>query len=178
MGEIVKWCITAVSAMLPAITIYLVDNVLSWKSGKKSAPKNEIAQPRQYFWCCAVGTMLLFMVVLLVLFLPEGMVQPEEGRISGALIMLGITFIAFLCTLWFYRWRIVLGKKEFTCYFFLRTRTYQYSEVHFRDYNSHYRIYCGKKYVCSVLDETDNCERLRGLIAKYSPIHNPVRSNH
>lgn len=178
MGEIVKWCITAVSAMLPAITIYLVVNVLSWKSGKKSAPKNEIAQPRQYFWCCAVGTMLLFMVVLLVLFLPEGMVQPEEGRISGALIMLGITFIAFLCTLWFYRWRIVLGKKEFTCYFFLRTRTYQYSEVHFRDYNSHYRIYCGKKYVCSVLDETDNCERLRGLIAKYSPIHNPMRSNH
>ena len=178
MGEIVKWCITAVSAMLPAITIYLVVNVLSWKSGKKSAPKNEIAQPRQYFWCCAAGTMLLFMVVLLVLFLPEGMVQPEEGRISGALIMLGITFIAFLCTLWFYRWRIVLGKKEFTCYFFLRTRTYQYSEVHFRDYNSHYRIYCGKKYVCSVLDETDNCERLRGLIAKYSPIHNPVRSNH
>ena len=60
MGEIVKWCITAVSAMLPAITIYLVVNVLSWKPGKKSAPKNEIAQPRQYFWCCAVGTMLLF----------------------------------------------------------------------------------------------------------------------
>lgn len=178
MGEIVKWCITAVSAMLPAITIYLVVNVLSWKSGKKSAPKNEIAQPRQYFWCCAVGTMLLFMVVLLVLFLPEGMVQPEDGRIPGVLIMLGITFIAFLCTLWFYRWRIVLGKKEFTCYFFLRTRTYQYSEVHFRDYNNHYRIYCGKKYVCSVLDETANCERLRGLIAKYSPIHNPMRSNH
>lgn len=178
MGEIVKWCITAVSAMLPAITIYLVVNVLSWKSGKKSAPKNEIAQPRQYFWCCAVGTTLLFMLVLLVLFLPEGMVRPEEGRIPGALIMLGVTFIAFLCALWFYRWRIVLGKKEFTCYFLLRTRTYQYSEVHFKDFNNHYRIYCGKKYVCSVLDETDNCERLRGLIAKYSPIHNPMRSNH
>lgn len=178
MGEIVKWCITAVSAMLPAITIYLVVNVLSWKSGKKSASKNEIVQPRQYFWCCAVGTMLLFMLVLLVLFLPEGMVQPEEGRIPGVLIMLGITFIAFLCALWFYRWRIVLGKKEFSCYFLLRTRTYQYSEVHFRDFNNHYRIYCGKKYICSVLDETDNCERLRGLIAKYSPIHNPMRSNH
>ena len=118
------------------------------------------------------------MLVLLVLFLPEGMVRPEEGRIPGALIMLGVTFIAFLCALWFYRWRIVLGKKEFSCYFLLRTRTYQYTEVHFRDFNNHYRIYCGKKYICSVLDETDNCERLRGLIAKYSPIHNPMRSNH
>lgn len=178
MEEVIKWCITAVCALLPAITIYLVVNVLSWKSGKKSASKNEIVQPRQYFWCCAVGTMLLFMLVLLVLFLPEGMVQPEEGRIPGVLIMLGITFIAFLCALWFYRWRIVLGKKEFTCYFLLRTRTYQYSEVHFKDFNNHYRIYCGKKYICSVLDESDNCERLRGLIAKYSPIHNPMRSNH
>ena len=39
MEEIVKWCITAVSAMLPAITIYFVVNVLSWKPKKKAANK-------------------------------------------------------------------------------------------------------------------------------------------
>lgn len=52
MEDIVKWCITAVCALLPAIAIYLVINVLSWKSGKKSAPRNEIAQPRQYMGFC------------------------------------------------------------------------------------------------------------------------------
>lgn len=177
MGEIVKWCITAVSAMLPAITIYLVVNVLSWKSGKKSAPKNEIAQPRQYFWIFVGSTVLWSAMSLFALFMPEEM-DANDSSLFGCIFSLVFALFSLLGTIWFYRWRIVLGKKEFTCYFFLRTRTYQYSEVHFRDYNNHYRIYCGKKYVCSVLDETDNCERLRGLIAKYSPIHNPMRSNH
>ena len=44
MDEIIKWCITGACALLPAITIYLVVNVLSWKPKKKVADKNEIAQ--------------------------------------------------------------------------------------------------------------------------------------
>ena len=163
--------------MLPAITIYLVVNVLSWKSGKKSASKNEIVQPRQYFWIFVGSTVLWSAMALFALFMPEEM-DANDSSTFGCIFSLVFALFSLVGAIWFYRWRIVLGKKEFTCYFLLRTRTYQYSEVHFRDYNSHYRIYCGKKYVCSVLDETDNCERLRGLIAKYSPIHNPMRSNH
>ena len=67
MEDIVKWCITAVCALLPAIAIYLVINVLSWKSGKKSAPRNEIAQPRQYLWVFVGSTVLWSAMALFAL---------------------------------------------------------------------------------------------------------------
>lgn len=178
MDEIIKWCITGACVLLPAITIYLVVNVLSWKPKKKVADKNEIAQPQQYFWIFVGSTVLWSAMALLALFLPEEM-DANDSSTFGCIFSFVFAFFSFLGAIWFYRWRIVLGKKEFTCYFFFRTRTYQYSEVHFKDFNNHYRIYCGKKYLCSVLDESDNGERLRGMIAKYSPIHNPKRNeNH
>ena len=175
MEDIVKWCITAVCALLPAIAIYLVINVLSWKSGKKSAPRNEIAQPRQYLWVFVGSTVLWSAMALFALFMPEEM-DANDSSTFGCIFSLVFAAFSLSGVIWFYRWRIVLGKKEFTCYFFLRTRTYQYSEVHFRDFGNHYRIYCGKKYICSVLDESDNGERLRGMIAKHSPVHASSRN--
>lgn len=169
MDEVIKWCVTAACTTLSAVTIFLVVNVLSWKPRKRTAPKNEISQPRQYFLCCAFGTILLFALVLLVLFLPEGMVQPEESRVPGALIMSGITMIAFVCAIWFYRWRIVLGKKEFTCYFLLRTRTYRDTEVRCRAFNNHFRVYRGKRYLFSVMYEADNATDLMWRIMKNTP---------
>ena len=73
MDEIIKWCITGACALLPAITIYLVVNVLSWKSKKKVVNKNEIAQPRQYFWIFVGSTVLWSAMSLFALFLPEEM---------------------------------------------------------------------------------------------------------
>lgn len=175
MEDIVKWCITAVCALLPAIAIYLVINVLSWKSGKKSAPRNEIAQPRQNLWVFVGSTVLWSAMALFALFMPEEM-DANDSSTFGCIFSLVFAAFSLSGAIWFYRWRIVLGKKEFTCYFFLRTRTYQYSEVHFRDFGNHYRIYCGKKYICSVLDESDNGERLRGMIAKHSPVHASSRN--
>ncbi len=97
------------------------------------------------------------------------MVQPEESRVPGALIMSGITMIAFVCTIWFYRWRIVLGKKEFTCYFLLRTRTYRDTEVRCRAFNNHFRVYRGKRYLFSVMYEADNATDLMWRIMKNTP---------
>ena len=175
MEDIVKWCITAVCALLPAIAIYLVINVLSWKSGKKSAPRNEIAQPRQYLWVFVGSTVLWSAMALFALFMPEEM-DANDSSTFGCIFSLVFAAFSLSGASWCYRGRIVLGKNEVTCYFFLRTRTYQYSEVHFRDFGNHYRIYCGKKYICSVLDESDNGERLRGMIAKNSPVHASSRN--
>lgn len=111
MEDIVKWCITAVCALLPAIAIYLVINVLSWKSGKKSAPRNEIAQPRQYLWVFVGSTVLWSAMALFALFMPEEM-DANDSSTFGCIFSLVFAAFSLSGAIWFYRWRIVLGKKN------------------------------------------------------------------
>lgn len=166
MEEIVKWCITAVSAMLPAITIYFVVNVLSWKPKKKAANKNEIAQPRQYFWIFVGSTVLWSAMSLFALFLPEEM-DANDSSLFGCIFSLVFALFSLLGTIWVYRWRIVMDKKSFTfSSLFRRTRTYQYSEVQFRNFNNHFRVYYKGKYLFTVMYEMDNSSDFWWAIAK------------
>ena len=169
MEDIVKWCITAVCALLPAIAIYLVINDLSWKSGKKSAPRNEIAQPRQYLWVFAGSTVLWSAMALFALFMPEEM-DANDSSTFGCIFSLVFAAFSLSGAIWFYRWRIVMDKRSFTfSSLFRRTRTYLYSEVQFRNFNNHFRVYYKGKYLFTVMYGVDNSSDFWWAIAKNKP---------
>ncbi|HIZ24513.1 MAG TPA: hypothetical protein H9812_03440 [Candidatus Gallimonas intestinigallinarum] len=111
MEEVIKWCITAVCALLPAITIYLVVNVLSWKPKRKAAVKNEIAQPRQYFWIFVGSTVLWSAMALFALFMPEEM-DANDSSTFGCIFSLVFALFSLVGAIGFIGGASFSGKKN------------------------------------------------------------------
>lgn len=170
--EILKWCLEALCMVLPTMIAVFTGRLLSAskKQDDANSGKNTITLPKQYFWVCVIACLVFVALNLVLLFLPDNMVEPPEARIPAVIIFFIIALGPFFGVVYCYCWRVEIGIETFTVRtLWRRKREYRYSEVTYKRLQSCTRVYYENVCILTLNYLQCDAEKLINRIAKHTP---------
>lgn len=146
----------------------IVRRVLVKRKKEVEVDPHILQQPKWYIWIGIAVIVMDLALVLFIVLLPEGTVEPEGARIPGCIVLSLPSIIAIIIIFFAANWKITIGEDSFIYRNMFRCiKTYQYTDVAIKEKSASTRVYKEKKKIVTISHFISNYENLQIAIRKY-----------